>query len=457
MSTVGELHSAELESVAARALDAARRAGATHADTIVERSRSFSVRVNNGAIDTLKQSATNGLGLRVIVDDRVGVVSTNDLRPEILDDLARRVVALARLSSADEANAMPTTAEAGEGADPLEMYDANVLELPVERKVAMAFELERIAKAHDPRVTRCDHVGFGSHDGVSVLANTHGLMRAERGTSVSMAVVALADDGGGKQQSGGYGVARRRLVDLESAESVAKEAARRAVARIGARPVPAARVPVVMHPDIAAAWIADVAGAFSGEEVMKRSSWLSEKLGQTIGSPLVTLVDDGRLPWGLGSSLWDGEGVGTRRNVLIDRGVCAMFVYDLYHARRTGNRSTGNAARSYASAPHIGFHNLYVEAGTESPESILARVQRGFYMDDQGSFGFNDVTGDYSFQAQGFWIENGEKAFPVEGVTIASNSLDMLANVEAVGSDLVFDGSVSSPTLLISEMTLSGR
>jgi PmbA protein len=459
--TAIEIPTAELESVAARALDAARRAGATHADTVVERSRSFSVQVNDGVIDTLKQSATHGLGLRVIVDDAVGFVSTNDLRPEVLDDLARRAVALARLSTPDPANAVPTLAEADatstdDGAG-LDLYDPAVLELPAQRKIDLAFELERVARAHDPRVTRCDHVGFGSHDGVSVLANSAGIMRAERGTSVSMAVVALADDGGGKQQSGGYGLARRRIVDLPSAESVAEEAARRAVARIGARSVPAARVPVVMHPDIAASWISEMAGAFSGEEVMKKSSWLADHLGERVASPLVTLVDDARMPWGLGSCRWDGEGMRTRRNVLIDRGACAMFVYDLYHARRTGNRSTGNASRSYGSVPHIGYHNLHIVAGDESPESILKRVDRGFYMDDQGSFGYNDVTGDYSFQAQGFWIENGEKAFPVEGVTVASTSLEMLKNVVAVGNDLRFDGSIAAPTLLIAEMTVSGK
>jgi PmbA protein len=459
--TAIEIPTAELESVAARALDAARRAGATHADTVVERSRSFSVQVNDAVIDTLKQSATHGLGLRVIVDDAVGFVSTNDLRPEALDDLARRAVALARLSTPDPANAVPALAEADatspdDGAG-LDLYDPAVLELPAQRKIDLAFELERVARAHDPRVTRCDHVGFGSHDGVSVLANSAGILRAERGTSVSMAVVALADDGGGKQQSGGYGLARRRIVDLPSAESVAEEAARRAVARIGARSVRSARVPVIMHPDIAAAWISEMAGAFSGEEVMKKSSWLADRLGERVASPLMTLVDDARMPWGLGSCRWDGEGMRTRRNVLIDRGTCAMFVYDLYHARRTGNRSTGNASRSYGSVPHIGYHNLHIVAGDESPESILKRVDRGFFMDDQGSFGYNDVTGDYSFQAQGFWIENGEKAFPVEGVTVASTSLDMLKNVVAVGNDLHFDGSIAAPTLLIAEMTVSGK
>jgi PmbA protein len=459
--TVTEISTAELEAVAARALDAARRAGATHADAVVERSRSFSVQVNDGVIDTLKQSATHGLGLRVIVDDAVGFISTNDLRPEALDDFARRAVALARLSTPDPANAVPTREETdatspddGEG---LDLYDPAVLELPAARKIEIAFELERIARAHDPRITRCDHVGFGSHDGVSVLANSNGVLRAERGTSVSMAVVALADDGGGKQQSGGYGLARRRLVDLPGAESVAREAGRRAVARIGARSVPAARVPVIMHPDVAAAWISEMASAFSGEEVMKHSSWLADRLGERIASPLVTLVDDARMSWGLGSSRWDGEGMRTRRNVLIDAGTCAMFVYDLYHARRTGNRSTGNAGRSYGSVPHIGYHNLHVVAGDEDPEAILKKVDRGFFMDDQGSFGFNDVTGDYSFQAQGYWIENGEKAFPVEGVTVASTSIDMLKNVAAVGNDLQFDGSIAAPTLLIAEMTVSGK
>ncbi|MGH7729778.1 MAG: metallopeptidase TldD-related protein, partial [Candidatus Eiseniibacteriota bacterium] len=153
---------------------------------------------------------------------------------------------------------------------------------------------------------------------------------------------------------------------------------------------------------------------------------------------------------------YDGEGVPTRRNALVDRGRLAMFAYDTYTARRAGTRSTGSATRSYSSVPQIGYRNLYLEAGDASPAAILARVDRGLYMDDQGSFGFNDVTGDYSFQAQGFWIEKGEKAFPVDGVTVASTSLDMLANIAAVGNDLAFDECVSSPTLLIAEMTVSG-
>jgi len=220
--------------------------------------------------------------------------------------------------------------------------------------------------------------------------------------------------------------------------------------------VPTARVPVIFSPDVAAAWIDEMFEAFSGEAHLKQTSWLTGRLGETLATELVTLVDDGRRPRGVGSELFDGEGMPTRRNVLIERGRFATLLYDHYHARRAGTRSTGSAVRDYASTPGIGAHNLYVEAGAESPEAVLAKVDHGFYMDDQGSYGFNPTTGDYSFQAQGFWVERGVRTFPVEGVTAASNSLDMLRNVAAVGSDLKFLGSTASPTLLISEMTVSG-
>jgi PmbA protein len=446
-----------LERLGARAVEEARRAGATEAEACVERGRAFSVRVNGGDIETLKQSGTLGLGLRVIVDERVGFVSTNDLGAAALGDLARRAVALARHSGPDPANALIAPADAGEGpAGDLGMFDPAVLDFAPERKIAMAIELERAALAYDPRIRRVDGAGVSSHDGAAALVTSTGLVRSWAATAASLWVVALADDREGRQQTGYHSVTRRRVADLPAPESAAREAARRAVARIGARPVAAARVPVVMHPDVAAGWISEMHDAFSGESILKQSSWLTGRLGQVIASPLVTLVDDGRLPGAVGTEPFDGEGVATRRNVLIERGTCASYLYDVYHARRAGTRSTGSAVRSYASVPSIGSQNLFVEAGPESPADILSRVDRGFYLDDTGSYGFNSVTGDYSFQAQGFWIERGEKAFPVDGVTVASNSLDMLRNVVAVGNDLEFRGSVACPTLLLAEMTVSG-
>jgi len=448
---------AALRALCERAVERARAHGADQADACAEGSRAFTVRVHGGAVDTLKQSGTLGLGVRAIAGGAVGFASGTDLSPEGVEDLARRAVALARFATPDEANGVPGPDQAGDPpAVDLGLHDAAALELQPERKIEMALELERIARAADPRVTRTDGASVSSAGGAFALANSLGVSRGWEGTSVSAWVVVLADDRDGRQQTGAEGMSVRRLSDLTPLEDMANRAAKRAVNRIGARTVPSARVPVVMHPDIAGAWISEMAEAWSGESVLKQSSWLTGKLGETIASPLVTLVDDGTLPHRIGSSPCDGEGVRARRNVLVERGRLAMFLYDHYHARRAGLASTANGLRGWSSTPGIGTHNLYLEPGAESPEAILRRVDRGFYYDDQGSFGFNPVTGDYSFQASGYWIERGEIAHPVDGVTVAGNSLDMLKAVEAVGNDLVWKSSVAAPTILISEMTLSG-
>jgi PmbA protein len=448
---------AALERLCAAALERARAHGAQVADACAESSSAFTVRAHGGSVESLKQSGTCGLGVRAVVGGAVGFASGTDLSPAGLDDLARRAVSLARFATPDEANGAPDAAEAGAPVHAeLELFDPAAIDWPPERKIEMALALERITLASDARVTRTDGASVSSSGGAFAIVNTHGVARSWEGTSVSAWVVALADDAGGRQQTGAEGMSVRHLADLPPPETLARAAAKRAVNRIGARRVPTARVPVVMHPDIAGAWLAEMADAWSGESLIKQSSWLTGKLGEIVASPLVTMVDDGTLARRVGSSPYDGEGLATRRNVLLDRGRLAMFVYDHYHARRAGRASTANALRGWSSAPGIGFHNLYVEPGETSPEEILRRVDRGFYYDDQGSFGFNGVTGDYSFQAQGYWIENGEKAFPVDGVTVAGTSLDMLRAIAAVGNDLEWRSSVACPTLLIGEMTVSG-
>lgn len=447
----------QLQSLCAQVLERARAHGAQVADACAESSRAFTVRVHGGAVDTLKQSGTLALGVRAIVGGAVGFASGTDLTSAGLDDLARRAVALAGFATPDEANGAPLPGETGgEFVGDLQLFDPAALELPVERKIEMALELERITLAADRRVTRSDGASVSSAGGAFAIANSHGVARAWEGTSVSAWVVALADDRDGRQQTGAEGMSVRQLADLGSLEAMARAAAVKAVNRIGARSVPSARVPVVMHPDIAASWISEMADAWSGESVLKQSSWLTGKLGEVIASPLLTLVDDGTLARRVGSSPYDGEGARTRRNLLLERGRLAMFMYDHYHARRANVPGTANGLRGWSGTPGIGFHNLYVEPGSDTPEAILRRVDKGFYYDDQGSFGFNSVTGDYSFQAQGYWIENGEKTFPVDGVTVAGNSLDMLLAVAAVGNDLEWRSSVACPTLLIGEMTVSG-
>ncbi len=446
-----------LRSLCERAVERALAHGATVADACAEGSRAFTVRVHGGTVDTLKQSGTLGLGVRAIVGGAVGFASGTDLSPAGLDDLARRAVALARFATPDEANGVASPEEAaGAFTGDLQLVDPAALELAPERKIEMALELERLTLAADRRVTRTDGASVSSAGGAFAMANSLGVSRAWEGSNVAAWVVALADDRDGRQQTGAEGMSVRHLADLASLESMARSAATRAANRIGARTVPSARVPVVMHPDIAAAWLSEMADAWSGESVLKHSSWLTDQLDQVIATPLVTIVDDATLPRRVGSSPYDGEGVRARRNVLLERGRVAMFLYDRYHAHRSNRPSTANGLRGWSGTPGIGTHNLYLESGRDSPEALLRKVDRGFYYDDQGSFGFNPVTGDYSFQAQGYWIENGEKTYPVDGVTVAGNSLDMLRAVVGVADDLVWRSSVAAPTLLIAEMTVSG-
>jgi len=306
----GHAPPARLLELAARALERAKAAGAGAADACLESSRAFHASVLGGRIEKLQQSGTLGLGVRVIVNGAVGFCSGTDLSPEGIDDLARRAVALARFTTPDEANGVPDPAEAGaDAAADLVSFDPAAIELTPERKIEMALELERVALAADPRIKRTDGASVSSSGGAFAIANSRGLARAWEGTAVSAWVVALADDRDGRQQGGVYGMTKRHLADVASMEAIGREAAARALGRLGARRVPTARVPVVMSPEIAASWISEMYEAFTGEAALKKSSWLTGKLGQPIASPLVTLVDDGTLVRGLGSSPYDCEGV----------------------------------------------------------------------------------------------------------------------------------------------------
>jgi PmbA protein len=226
--------------------------------------------------------------------------------------------------------------------------------------------------------------------------------------------------------------------------------------RLGSRQVATCEVPVVFDPDTAEELLGHLFRALSGYSVFRGATFLKDKLGQRVASPLLTVVDDGRRPRGLGSRPFDGEGLPTRRNVPVERGVLRHWLCDSYAARKLGARPTGSARRGVAGGPSVGAGNLYFEPGTSSPEEIVAGVERGLYVTDLIGFGVNVVTGDYSQGAVGHWIEGGRLTHPVHEVTIAGNLRDMLRDVDAVGSDLVFRGSSAAPTIRVRRMTLSG-
>jgi PmbA protein len=446
-----------LEKAAEAAVGFALQAGAKEADALVESGRQFRADVLNGKVENLKQAQARGLGLRVFVDRRNALVYTSDLREGALRDLAGRAVELAKKAQADEHAGLPGVPPAvSTSAGTLDIFDPAVADMSTEAKIAWATAMEKAALGFDPRIKRHDGCSMQTGIGETFYASSAGKSLTYRNTSIGGFVNPLADDGD-KQQSGGYGEFQTHLASLATAESIGREAGRRAVEKVGARGVPTQKVPVIMHPDIAANWFQNLFGAFSGEQAFKKVSYLTEKLGQAIASPMVTLVDDGTLVRGVGSAPFDGEGMPTRENVLIQDGVLKKFVYNSYWARKAGTASTGSAVRGYQNAPGIGNRNLYLKAGSATPEEIFASVDRGFYLVDTGAFGYNQTTGAYSYQAAGFWIEGGKKAFPVQEITVASTTLEMLRNIVMVGNDLKFNGNVNSPTIKIAEMTISGR
>jgi PmbA protein len=268
-------------------------------------------------------------------------------------------------------------------------------------------------------------------------------------------------DANGQMQRDGWWSSARRLADLESPESIGKEAARRTLRRLGARRVPTQRVPIVFAPEVARSLIGSVFEAASGDAIWRSASFLAGRLGEQIAAPNLHLIDDNTMllptgAGGFGSSPFDGEGLPSLRTVVVEAGILRNYLLNTYTARKLGMKSTHNASRGLAGTPGIGCGNLYLEPGTLTPDQIIGDVLAGLYVTSLMGFGVNTVTGDYSRGATGLWIENGQLTYAVEEVTIAGNLAEMLMNVTAIGNDLEFRGSVASPTLRIDGMTIAG-
>jgi PmbA protein len=444
------------EQLAKKLVARAKKMGAKQAEAFVQVGREASCRVRDGEIEHLSQSTSKGVGLRVFVSNRLGFSWTSDFEPSSLNAFVDRAVQLAAAAAPNPLNGLPGEHELGDFPEVGALYDAEVASLAPDWKITAALEMEKAARAFDPRIKTIESVEAGESVGEVFLASSAGVSGYSQGTSIYLYTGAVAEADGQLQNSWWYD-ARRFLSDLEAPEAVAKEAARRAVRMLGAKKVKSQQVPVVFDPMMAASFIGGIAGAVNGDAVYKKASFLAAKLGQSIAPPTVTIVDDGLMPRGLATSPFDGEGVPTRRSALVEKGVLKTFLYDAFTARKAKTRSTGNASRGYRSLPSIGTHNLYLEPGATDPKDLIKGITHGFYVTSMLGHGANLVTGDYSRGANGLWIENGELTRPVQEVTVAGNLLQMLSRIDGIGSDLTFRGSVGAPTIRFSELTVSGE
>jgi PmbA protein len=432
----------------------ARAQGATDADLVIAEGTDFSVSVRKGEVEKLTDAGSKALGLRVFVGKRSATSYTSDFSRPALAALVRDCVAMARATGEDAAAGLPDELQPVEDVE-LELHDPSPASLATAARIDWARRAEAAALAGGPEITNSEGASFSCGEDQLLLANSRGFLGAYRTSAVSLSVVPVAERDGQKERDYWY-TSGRGLSDLLAPEEVGRIAAQRALRRLGARKVATADVPVVFDPETAVELLGQVFAALSGYAVYRNATFLNGRLGQAVASPLLTLVDDGRRVRGLGSRPFDGEGLPTRRNVPLERGVLRFYMCDAYSARKLGAAPTGCARRGIGGGPTVGAGNLCFAPGDASPEAIIGEVERGVYVTDLIGFGVNLVSGDFSQGAAGQWIENGAFAHPVHEVTIAGNLKSMLLDVDAVGNDLVWRGAAAAPTLRIRSMTVAG-
>jgi len=442
--------------LAASVLKRAKSLGATEADLLVAEGDSVSVQVRMSEVDRLSKAREKVLGIRVFFGKRSASASTSDFSHASLDRLVSDTCSLAKAVVEDEASGLPAPEQMAVDFPDLDMKDSR--QLTVDEEIDLAKRTEQSAFTADSRITNSEGAECSAGYGSILLANSHGFIGSYTSSSYSLSVspIALDNQNGGMQRDYWYSV-KRKFHELDSPEQIGQEAARRTVRRLGSRSISTQEVPVIFDPEIAQGLIGHIASAVSGYSLYKGASFLMGQLGKKIAAESVTVVDDGRLANGLGSRPFDGEGLPTRRNVVVDKGVLTSYLLDTYSGRKLGMASTGNASRSVGENPTVGTTNLFLSPGTASPEEILKSTKRGLLVTELIGFGVNMVTGDYSRGAVGFWIENGEIVHPVEEVTIAGNLKNMFNDIEMIGNDLVFRGRTASPTVKLRKMMVAGH
>lgn len=446
----------ECQRAAEQMLSYALRAGADGAEVVVRDGAELEVRLRLGEPELIKEAGSRALGLRVIKDQRPAVTYTSDFTAEGLQRLARETVELAALAEPDPLAVLPDAELIAREVPDLDLWDDEIPRLTVEDALDWSRRGERAAQAFDARITNSEGASFSRVVGASAFASSAGFSGGYRGTYASLVVQPIADDEGGKKRNGSWWTGGRFFARLESAESVGEMAARRTLAQLGAQKVATCQVPVIFAPEAGRSLLGKLSGVTSGGAVWRKSTYLAEREGTVVASPLVTIVDDPLIPRAPGSRPFDGEGLASRINVIVDGGVLRTFLCDTYAARKLGRASTGSAGRGVGGGPHVTTSNLIMRAGVTAQEA-LEQLPEAFCVTHLMGFGFNGVTGDFSQGASGFWIKNGERAFPVSEVTISSSFDDLWKNVDAVGSDLDTRSSVQVPSFRVSTMTVAGR
>jgi len=447
----------DLPEIAADVVRRAMQGGATGAEAVAMDGSEFSTVVRLGEVETLKESGSKAIGVRVFIGQRAASTYSSDLTPEGIRQLVESALVLAKVTSEDPFAGIPEASQLGKLEGDLELYSEDVYSLSTADRIDYARRAEKAALDADPRIVNSEGGTFDAGVSYKVLANSHGFVGDYQRSYCSVSAVPIAQvEGSVMQRDYWYSVAMT-LKKLQSPEEIGKIAAQRTLRRIGARKVKTAKVPIVFEHTVAGALVGHIFEAVNGDSIYRGASFLAGKLNEKIGGNNINVVDDGTMRGGFGTSPFDSEGVPSRRTVVVENGVLKSYLLNTYTAKKLNLQTTGNASRGLAGTPGIGAGNFFLQLGAKSPEEIISDIKEGLFVTEFLGFGVNLVTGDFSRGASGLWIQNGELTFPVEEITVAGNLKDMLFNVGEIGNDLQFRAAIASPTLRIDGMTVAGE
>jgi PmbA protein len=440
------------EQVVKEVLGRFRKAGAD-AEVFLETRDELSIDVREGKLETLKQSASKGMGVRVLHKGRMSFVDSTDFSKGSIDSLVDKALSLAKVALEDEHNVFPTPQ--GERHEPA-VYDPEVKKIPREEKMKMALDIEKKALAFDPLIERSEGCSYFDVEGEVIVANTLGVFEGHRGTYCQIRAGVVAEKGESRQP-GEYETASRYFRDLMKVDEIARNLGYRAVSMVGGEKVKSQASPVVFDRVAGERLLNGLADALNGDDVALGRSFLVGRVGQKIAAESVTVIDDGIMDRGVASRPVDAEGVPTRKRTMVERGILKGYFYNARGASRAKSESTGNAFRwGYGATPGTGHHNFYMVRGTLTPEEIVKNTKSGLLVLQTIGFGVNSHSGGFSVGVSGVWIKDGKLAGPVVEVTVASDMLTMLQGVDAIGDDLIMDRGTACPTFRIREMTIGG-
>jgi len=448
--------SRELLKLAAEVVERARRAGADVAEASARGGSELSTRVRMGKPELVEEAGHHSISLRVIRADRVALTSTSDLSARGIERCVEDALMLAELSEPDPFAGPADPSLLAKAPFPeLDLFDEGLFKIDAEQAIRQASIAEQAAFDFDPRIKLSEGATFSRTNSTSAIVLSSGFEAALRGSYAALTVAPVVEDEGGKKRRGHYWSANRHQSELEDPLFVGQEAARRTLAKLNPRKVPTQETTVIFDADVSRSIIGAFIGCILGGAVWRKSSYLTSREGTEVASAGVTLIDDPLIPRAPGSRPFDGEGLPSRKNVVVDAGVLKTFLLDSYSARKLQRASTGSAARGGGSIS-ASTTNLIMQPGTLSREELIANTPSGLYVTEMMGFGFNAMTSDFSRGAAGFWIENGKFAFPVSEITISSTLDAMLKGIDGIANDLRLITSTASPTFRTAKMTISG-